>query len=104
MYGSITPRNGLPGATSAASGAIDHVKSLLRGTPANDWTSAAVVSKGEYDVPKGLVFGYPCRADGSGSFKVVEGVPLDAFGQGKFKITLNELLEERDAVKDLLPG
>jgi malate dehydrogenase len=33
----------------------------------------------------------------------VEGLKLDAFGQEKFKTTLNELLEERDAVKELLP-
>ena len=33
-----------------------------RGTPAGDWISAAIVSKGEYGVPAGLVFGYPCTA------------------------------------------
>ena len=62
----------------------------------------AVVSKGEYGVPAGLVFGYPCKSDGKGNCSVVEGVKLDAFGQEKFKLTLKELEEERDAVKDLL--
>ena len=100
----IIGKRGVSSATSAANGAIDHVKSLLSATPADDWTSAAVVSKGEYGVPKGLVFSYPCRHDGSGQYTVVEGLALDAFGQEKFKITLNELLEEREAVKDLLPG
>jgi malate dehydrogenase len=100
----IINKRGVSSATSAANGAIDHVKSLLKSTPANDWTSAAVVSDGQYGVPKGVVFGYPCRNDGSGLYKVVDGVTLDAFGQEKFKITLNELLEERDAVKDLLKG
>jgi malate dehydrogenase len=33
---------------------------------------------------------------------VVDGVKLDAFGQAMFKKTLQELLEEKDAVKDLL--
>ena len=28
-------------------------------TPADDWVSMATVSKGEYGVPAGLVFGYP---------------------------------------------
>ena len=37
------------------------------GTPASDWTSAAIVSKGEYGVPAGLVFGYPCTTDGKGN-------------------------------------
>lgn len=89
---------------SAANGAIDHVKSLVRGTPAGDWTSAALVSKGEYGVPEGIVFGYPCTSAGDGNWKVVEGLKFDAFGEAKFKITLNELIEEREAVKDLLPG
>jgi malate dehydrogenase len=88
---------------SAANGAIDHVKSLLAPTPANDWVSAAVVSQSEYSVPKGLVFSYPCRSDGKG-YRIVEGVKLDSFGQDRFKKTLQELQEEREAVKDLLPG
>jgi malate dehydrogenase len=89
---------------SAANGAIDHVKSLVRGTPPGDWTSAALVSRGEYGVPEGLVFGYPCTSSGNGNWTVVEGLKLDSFGENKFKITLNELLEEREAVKDLLPS
>lgn len=89
---------------SAANGAIDHLKSLVNGTPSGDWTSAAIVSKGEYGVPAGLVFGYPCTASGDGNWKVVEGLKLDAFGEEKFKKTLNELLQEQEVVKDLLPG
>lgn len=89
---------------SAANGAIDHVKSLVRGTASGDWTSAAIVSKGEYDVPAGLVFGYPCTATGDSNWKVVEGLKLDAFGQEKFKKTLDELRQEQDVVKDLLPS
>ncbi len=89
---------------SAANGAIDHVKTLVRGTAAGDWTSAAIVSKGEYGVPAGLVFGYPCTSAGDGNWKVVEGLKLDAFGQEKFKKSLDELLQEQDVVKDLLPS
>ena len=74
----------------------------MRPTPADDWLSYAVVSKGEYGVPAGLVFSYPCRSDGKGNLQVVEGVQLDAFGKAKFDITLRELQEEREAVKDLL--
>jgi malate dehydrogenase len=99
----VIKARGLSSAMSAANGAIDHVKTWLAGTTGGDWTSAAVISKGEYGVPAGLVFGYPCTTDGK-TWKVVEGLKLDAFGQEKFKITLNELLEEQDAVKDLLPG
>jgi malate dehydrogenase len=89
---------------SAANGAIDHVKSLVRGTAAGDWTSAAIVSQGEYGVPAGLVFGYPCTSAGDNNWKAVEGLKLDEFGQKKFKISLDELLQEQEVVKDLLPG
>lgn len=88
---------------SAANGAIDHIKSLVRGTPTGDWTSAALVSRGEYGVPEGIVFGYPVTSVGDGNWRIVEGLQLDVFGQQKFQITLQELLRERDVVSDLLP-
>jgi malate dehydrogenase len=100
----IIAARGKSSAMSAANAAIDHVKSLHKPTPAGDWVSAATVSKGEYGVPKGLVFGYPCRSDGKGNWQVVDGVTLDAFGKSKFEATLKELLEERDLVKDLIGG
>jgi malate dehydrogenase len=100
----IIKARGLSSALSAANGAIDHVKSLLRPTPANDWVSMAVVSKGQYGVPAGLVFSYPCRSDGKGNYTVIEGVKLDAYGQGKFQTTLKELEEERGMVDAMLKG
>src|SRR5207253_2466552 len=100
----VIKARGASSAMSAANGALDHVKSLVQATPASDWVSAAVVSRGEYGVPAGLVFSYPCRSDGKGNLSIVEGVKLDAFGQQKFQATLKELQEEREAVKELLPG
>jgi malate dehydrogenase len=100
----IIKARGMSSAMSAANGAIDHVKSLLKPTPANDWVSVATVSNGEYGVPAGLVFGYPVQTDGKGGLRIVEGLQFDAFGQEKFKLSLQELLEERDAVKELLPS
>ena len=100
----VIKARGMSSAMSAANGAIDHVKSMIRGTPANDWVSMAVVSQGEYGVPKDMVFGYPCTTDGKGNYKVVDGLKLDAYGQAKFQTTLQELLEEKDAVKDLIPS
>src|SRR5689334_8381460 len=60
----VIKARGSSSALSAANGALDHAKSWLTATPANDWTSAAVVSKGEYGVPAGLMFSYPCKCDG----------------------------------------
>ena len=99
----VIKARGLSSAMSAANGALDHMKTWLRGTPSGEWTSSAVISKGEYGVPAGLVFGYPCTTDGT-KWKVVDGLKLDPFGQEKFQATLAELLEERDAVKELLPS
>ena len=100
----IIDTTGVSSSFSAANGAIDHVKSLVRGTASGDWTSAAIVSKGEYGVPADLVFGYPCTATGDGNWKVVEGLKFDEFGQKKFKTSLDELLQEQEVVKDLLPS
>jgi malate dehydrogenase len=100
----VIKARGMSSAMSAANGALDHVKSMIRGTLANDWVSMAVVSQGEYGVPKDMVFGYPCTTDGKGNYKVVDGLKFDAFGQTKFQTTLQELLEEKDAVKDLIPS
>jgi malate dehydrogenase len=98
----VIKARGLSSAMSAANGAIDHLRSLLAATPANDWVSMATVSRGEYGTPQGLVFGYPCTTDGKGNYTVVQGLTHDAFGKQKLELTLNELLEEREAVKDLL--
>jgi malate dehydrogenase len=100
----VIKARGASSALSAANGALDHVKSMLQATPAQDWVSAAVISKGEYGVPAGLVFSYPCRSDGKGNLSIASGVKLDAYGQQKFQTTLKELQEEREAVKDLLPN
>src|SRR6266566_6738266 len=55
----VIKQRGSSSALSAANGALDHAKAWLNPTPAGDWVSVATVSKGEYDVPAGLVFSYP---------------------------------------------
>lgn len=100
----VIEKRGMSSAMSAANGTIDHVKGLLQPTPAGDWVSMAVVSRGEYGVPAGLVFGYPCTTDGKGNYQIVGDVKLDAFGQGKFQTTLEELQKEKEDVKDLIGG
>lgn len=99
----VIKARGVSSAMSAANGAIDHVKSLLKPTPQNDWVSAAIVSRGEYGVPEGMVFGYPCRSI-AGNYRPVDGLKLDAFGQAKFQTTMKELQDEIEAVKELLPS
>ncbi len=99
----IIDQTGVSSSFSAANGAIDHVKAFVHGTKPGEWTSAAVVSNGEYGVPKGLVFGYPVTTKDN-NWTVVEGLKHDAYGQAMFKKTLDELIAEKEMVKDLLPG
>ena len=82
---------------SAANAAIEHVRDEQHGTP---WTSAAVVSRGEYGVPEGLVCSFPVMSDGDG-YRVVEGLELDARGRRRFEASVDELVAERDAVRAL---
>jgi malate dehydrogenase len=46
----------------------------------------------------------PIRTQADGSWEIVQGVPVSEFSQSKIDTTINELLEERDAVKHLIPG
>lgn len=98
----VIKARGLSSALSAANGALDHVKSLLKPSKPNDWVSMAVVSNGQYGVPKGLVFGFPCKTMGNGNYQVVEGLNHDEFGKSKLELTLKELQSEREAVSNLL--
>jgi malate dehydrogenase len=97
----IIKARGLSSAASAANAAIDTVRTLGMGTPADDWTSVAVCSDGSYGIERGLITSYPIRAAG-GRVEIVQGVPLNDFSRSKIDASVAELKEERDAVKDLL--
>lgn len=99
----IIKARGSSSAASAANAAMDTVKSLITPTPAGDWYSVAICSDGSYGIEKGLIASMPIRTREDGEWEIVQGVPVDAFSQGKIDATIGELMEERDAVKDLLP-
>ncbi|MGO9559305.1 MAG: malate dehydrogenase [Acidimicrobiales bacterium] len=98
----IIEARGASSAASAANAALDSVVSMRTATPEGDWTSLAVVSRGEYGVPEGLQFGFPVRADGAGGWSVVEGLGHSEFAAGRIKVTTDELLEEQHDVAELL--
>jgi malate dehydrogenase len=97
----IIEARGASSAASAANAAIDSVVSVITPTPAGDCASLAVVSRGEYGVPEGLQFGFPVSSDGS-DWTVIEGMEHDDFAKAKIEATTQELIEERDAVADLI--
>lgn len=99
----IIEARGKSSAASAASACIDHMKRFTYRTASGDWFSAAVPSDGNaYGVPAGLVFSFPIRADGNGKYEIVRDVPVSDYAKKKLKATTDELLEEREIVKDLL--
>ena len=99
----IIKARGASSAASAANAALDTVKSLINPTPEGDWHSVAVCSDGSYGIEPGLIASMPIRTKADGTWEVVQGLPIDAFSQEKIDATINELKEERDAVKNLLP-
>ena len=83
---------------SAANATIEHMRDWVHGT--DDWTSAGVVSHGEYGVPAGLVSSFPVRAV-DGSWQIVEGLELDEWARTRVDASVAELVEEREAVQAL---
>ncbi len=97
----IIEARGKSSAASAAWAAIDHMKDWWHGTQGR-WVSMAVVSDGSYGVPEGLISSFPCTVDSNGQYHVVHGLELDATAQGRVQASVNELLEEREFIKDLV--
>ncbi|MBN8459136.1 MAG: malate dehydrogenase [Verrucomicrobia bacterium] len=100
----IIKARGASSAASAANAAIDTVMSLRTPTPAGDWHSVAVCSDGSYGIEKGLIASMPIRTLEDGKWEVVQGLPIDEFSRGKIDASVNELKEEREAVKGLIPA
>jgi len=98
----IIDARGASSATSAANAAIDTVKATLSETAENDWFSAAVMSDGSYNVPEGIIFGFPLRASSSGEISIVQNLPISEYAQNKINLTTQELLDEKKDISDLL--
>ncbi len=96
----IIEARGASSAASAANAAIDHVHDWVNGTRDGDWVSMAVPSDGSYGVDEGLISSFPCTCAG-GEWSIVQGLDVNEFAQSKIDATVNELREERDAVKKL---
>jgi malate dehydrogenase len=93
----IIEARGASSAASAANAAIDHVYDWVNGT---EWTSSSVVSDGSYGVPEGLISSFPCRSV-NGSWEIIQGVEINDFSRGKIDASVQELVDERDAVREL---
>jgi malate dehydrogenase len=96
----IIAARGVSSAASAANAAIDHMRDWALGT-GSEWVTMGVPSNGEYGIPKDVMFGYPVTCAG-GKYKIVEGLPIDAFSQSCIDKTLKELTDEQAGVAHLL--
>ncbi|MCL2876725.1 MAG: malate dehydrogenase, partial [Betaproteobacteria bacterium] len=96
----IIEARGLSSAASAANAAIDHMRDWMLGSN-GEWVTMGVPSDGSYGIPEGIIYGFPTTTE-NGEYTIIQGLDIDAFSRDRMTKTLNELLEERDGVKDLL--
>jgi malate dehydrogenase len=95
----IIEARGSSSAASAANAIIETVRNVA--APTGQIFSAAIPSPGPeagYGVPEGIVFGYPLRGTEPGQIEIVQGIVHEAWAAERIRATLDELIEERDAV------
>jgi len=97
----IIAARGLSSAASAANAAIFHMRDWVLGTEENDWVSMGVPSDGSYGIPKGVIFGFPCICK-DGEYEIVQGLEWNDFSKERIANVHQELLDEKEAIKDLL--
>jgi malate dehydrogenase len=96
----VIEARGASSAASAANAAVDHIRSWSLGTPDGDWVSMAVSSDGSYGVPEGIISSFPCTC-ANGAYSIVQGLDIDDYSRAKIDASAAELVEERNAVRDL---
>ena len=98
----IIDARGASSAASAANAAIETVKATLTPTKNGDCFSAAILSDGSYDVPEGIIYGFPLRSTQEGKIEIIQGLEINSYAKEKLEITTRELLEEKEAVSELI--
>jgi malate dehydrogenase len=98
----VIDARGASSATSAAKAALDTIIACESVTEDGNCFSAAVASDGAYDVPEGLICGYPLMTLSDGSVEIKRDLVLSDYAKEKFQISIDELSSEREAVKHLM--
>ena len=98
----VIDARGASSATSAAKAALDTIIACENLTEDGDCFSAAVASDGSYGVPEGLICGYPLITLEDGTVEIKRDVTLSEFAKSKFHKSIDELISEKEAVKNLL--
>ena len=97
----IIEARGASSAASAASAAVDHMRSWSHGTPEGEWVSMGIMSKGDYGVAEDIMYSFPVTISEQGEVSIVKGLDISSDIQKRMKASEAELLEEREAVKHL---
>ena len=97
----IIKARGASSAASAASAAIDHMRTWALGTDEGDWTSMSIPSDGSYGIEEGVIYSFPvsCKA---GTYEIIQDLEINDFSRESMIVTERELREERAAIEDLL--
>jgi malate dehydrogenase len=96
----VIEARGASSAASAANAAIDQVRDWVKGTPAGDWASMAVLSDGSYGVPEGVISSFPVTT-ADGAYQVVPDLEINQFSRIRIDLSVSELTAERDMVRSL---
>jgi malate dehydrogenase len=99
----VIKARGASSAASAASAAIDHMRSWALGTAEGDWVSMGIPSSGAYGIAPGVIYGYPvtCR---DGRYSIVPNLEIGEFSQARMDASDKELREERAGIEHLFPN
>lgn len=97
----VIKARGSSSAASAASAALDHMRTWFSGTAEGDWVSMGIPADGSYGIREGVIYSYPvtCR---DGRYRIVPDLAIDDASRARMNATDAELREEREGVAALL--
>ena len=98
----IIDARGASSAASAANAAIETVIASSTPTKEGDCFSAAILSDGSYNIPKGIIYGFPLKTKEDGKIEIIKNLELNSYAIKKLEITTKELLDEKEAVRELI--
>jgi malate dehydrogenase len=94
-------RGAMP-AGSIAQAILGTVRSIITPTPFERSFCAGVVSDGSYEVPRGLVFGFPLTTSDGRTWSIVPNCYLDEAARQRIAANVSEIQHETTAVTDVL--
>ena len=98
----IIKARGASSAASAANAAIEHMRDWLAGSGGQDVVSMGVCSDGSFETEPGLIYSFPCHT-ADGAWRIESSWVIGEESRERMRVTEAELIEERDAVRHLLP-